>query len=161
MKMNFSLQGDFQGLQISENVELPEEDRLKAIANLEAWSQPLDKNNTIGLLSELRLTTNSKKLSQDDVIIQTKVYAKKLQKYPASVVAHVLETQPDVSKWWPEWADLKERLDVYTRKNQAALNALREYKKPEALPKPKQEKDLKRVDELMKAFHAKMSDELE
>jgi len=132
LKTIFASDGSFQSIAITPMAKLPEADRQKAIQALEAWAQPLPEDNILVLISELRLTTTAKKLPYDDLIAQTLIYADKLKKYPAAVVFHVLKTQPDIDKWWPEWAVLKERIGIYSRKNNAALDALRNYADPVA-----------------------------
>lgn len=125
---------DVVGVEIKKGSSLDPLEKQRAIESLELWVQPLGVVTTIDLLTELRLTTTSKKLSPQDLEAQVKIYARKLNSYPAEIVKYVLETQPNMSRWFPEWLDLKTRLDLYSKKNRSALDALKNYK-PETTEK--------------------------
>lgn len=85
---------------------------------------PMTPSECFGLLGEMKLTTASRPEQGNDLEALLKVYQRKMQNYPRDVVRHVLTTQPDVSKWWPTWRELKERLDVRTVRRLAMLTAL-------------------------------------
>jgi hypothetical protein len=53
------------------------------------------------------------------------LYGKKLAEYPADIVRKVLTTQPNILMWWPSWAELKERLDIFAARRQRLLDAVK------------------------------------
>ena len=53
---------------------------------------------------------------------QLQLYARKLSAYPADIVRKVLSTQDTISKWWPAWADLQDRLEVYMKERRVLAN---------------------------------------
>ncbi len=136
-------------VEIKPECNLTDEARQRAIKNIQAWHQPMNPVSIIDLVTEMRLKTSSKKMSQDDLIAQAKLYARDLMPFPASVVEHVLKTQPNISEWWPEWKPLLVRIESYCRKNKLTLEALKNYKKPSLENKSPEEKDFKRIDEIM------------
>ena len=98
--------------------------RLQAADLVRLSLTPMTPNECFGLLGELKLTTASRPDQGDDLEALLKVYQRKLQEYPADVVRAVLTTQADLSKWWPTWAELKERLDTRTNRRRVMLTAL-------------------------------------
>lgn len=66
-------------------------------------------------LLELKVLTASRTEQTDDIKLTVELYRRRLEKYPADVVRHVLQTQPSRSRWWPAWAELEERLEPLSR----------------------------------------------
>ena len=75
-------------------------------------------------LAKLRYLTKVRNESTEDIRLTLLFYAEELTKYPADVVRHVLDTQKNISPWWPAWSELKERLDRYTSKRRRLHEAL-------------------------------------
>ena len=69
----------------------------------------------IKLLTKLRLKVTTPNLSREDLELQIACYVEELQKWPADIVKHVLETQAQQSKFWPAWQELHERLEWRAR----------------------------------------------
>jgi len=88
---------------------------------------PEDKITTA--LAELRVLTKAKAEDQHDLKFLLRVYADRLGEWPADVVAHVLRTQPSVSRWWPAWEELQDRLELYARKRRTRLKALEDVRR--------------------------------
>lgn len=143
-------------VEIKAGSTLTDEARQRAIHNLEVWHEPLNPVSIVDLISEMRLKTSSKKYSQEDLITQAKIYARDLMEYPASVVDHVLKTQPNVDRWWPDWNPLLLRIESYCRKNKLTLKALREYE-PTAKEAKKERVSPDAVDKIMQDLREKMA----
>ncbi len=89
----------------------------QALRELESWAQPADWDRIVALLGELRLLTRGKNLTDDDVVAQMGVYAKRLLPYPGHLVEKVLGEWPDregQGMWWPTWSELKASLEEPT-----------------------------------------------
>lgn len=106
----------------------PCEDREAVISSLsraEGVCVRMSGADVLQRLAALKALTVPRNATADDVAFQAKLYARLLSDYPADVVRYVLETQPGVSKWWPAWAELKERLDLYAGHRTLLRDALR------------------------------------
>lgn len=105
--------------------DLPESDRATAMSILEAACQPMRKREIVAGLGRVKAMTVSR--AEDDVstAVRFEIYVEELAKWPADVVRHVLESQPRMSKFWPAWAELEERLELYAGKRMRALELLR------------------------------------
>jgi len=139
--------------------DLPDVEVARAIAKLESWMAPMARNQIMAGLAQLKLMTSERKQNQNDLEAQMNLYAMKLMDWPGDVVGFVLRSQGDVSKWWPDWKELLDRLEYYSRKNRMALSALRDYQagknQPCTAPKAKQI-DHAQISEVMKDTLAKM-----
>jgi hypothetical protein len=91
---------------------------------------PMTPSECLGLLGEMKLSTICRPEQGHDLEAQLALYARKLQEYPADVVRKVLTTQPNQSKWWPAWAELKERLDVFSERRRKLQRAMMTWKSP-------------------------------
>lgn len=100
----------------------------QAISTAEKSLMPASASECIGLLGELKLLTVPRTEATENLEAQLMLYAKKLQDYPADVVRRVLTTQPNISKWWPAWSELKERLDLLSFRRRRLLEALKSGK---------------------------------
>jgi hypothetical protein len=87
----------------------------------------------VGLLGEIKLMTAARPEQAQDLEVQLMLYARKLAEYPADVVRKVLTTQAEHCRWWPTWAELKERLDPLNPRRGAIQDALM---KPQPAPTP-------------------------
>ena len=104
---------------------LTAETRRAALAILDAAMTPAPPDQVKRLLGELKLLTVPKSGDMvEEIKAQILIYARKLADYPADAVLTVLRTQPDQSKFWPAWAELKERLDARTWRRRDARKAL-------------------------------------
>lgn len=78
----------------------------------------------LDLLTELKALTRPSQGTTADLEAQMVAYLKRLMDYPADVTRYVLTTQPDFSPWWPAWAELKDRLEMFTVRRRMMLEAL-------------------------------------
>ena len=84
--------------------------------------KPMKPSECLGLLGELKLLTVARPDQGFDMAAQLQLYARKLSAYPADIVRKVLTTQDTISKWWPAWADLQDRLEVYMKERRVLAN---------------------------------------
>lgn len=68
------------------------------------------------MLTKLKVMTTTRAEDVDDIKLVVGVYLEALSEYPADVVRHVLTTHAKMSKWWPSWQELAERLDLHTER---------------------------------------------
>lgn len=101
------------------------EQRENALIEVAKSLSPMRQTDCIGMLGELKLLTACRPEQQHDLEIQLTLYARMLQEFPADVVRHVLKTQPKISKWWPTWQELNDRLELHTAKRKALMRALK------------------------------------
>ena len=97
--------------------------------------QPMPRSDMLKSLAVLRAMTAKRPETDDDQELQFNAYARALAEYPADVTRYVLETQPGLSKWWPAWAELAERLDRLSNRRKRMLDAL---ERPAAIRAPRQ-----------------------
>lgn len=91
----------------------------------------------VGLLGEIKLMTAARPEQAQDLEAQLMLYARKLAEYPADVVRKVLTTQAEHCRWWPTWAELKERLDPLNPRRGAIQDALmKPQPAPSTTPRP-------------------------
>lgn len=116
---------DVVSWQLAEIPEPSEGERTSALSILEAACQPMRKREIVAGLGRLKAMTVSR--AEDDVstAVRFEIYVEELAKWPADVVRHVLESQPRMSKFWPAWMELEERLELYAGKRKRALELLR------------------------------------
>ena len=95
-----------------------------AKAQLEQALAPASNAEVIKSLVILKSLTIRRKEADDDQEIQLRAYASQLSEWPADVVAHVLKTQAGISKWWPSWAELQDRLEFHAGRRKRLLKAL-------------------------------------
>ena len=98
----------------------------KALEVYERACRPAPEDTLVKELGGLRLMTKSAQAPDDDVRLSLQAYARKIQQYPGDVALHVLRTQPDMGVFWPAWAELKDRLDLYAGKRLRQRDALRQ-----------------------------------
>lgn len=111
---------------------MSETKRASALALAESSLKPMSASECIDLLVEMKLLTKARPEQARDQEAQLLLYGKKLAEYPADIVRKVLTTQPNILMWWPSWAELKERLDLFAARRQRLLDALK--KPPQANP---------------------------
>lgn len=107
---------------------LTPETQSRAISMAEQSLKPMTPSECIGLLGEMKLLTVPRTEATESLEAQLMLYSRKLQDYPADVVRRVLTTQPNISKWWPAWSELKERLDLFTFRRRKLIEALKSGK---------------------------------
>lgn len=104
--------------------ELTKHDVEKSLEVLDAACKPLPQDQMILELGKLNTLTKQKNQNGEDIKFQMAVYGEKLSEYPADVVRKVLGTQASMSMWWPAWAELQERLELYGAKRMKMREAL-------------------------------------
>lgn len=104
--------------------DLPEADRLKALQMVDHSLTPITGAECQKALAKLRYMTKVRNESTEDIRLTLMFYAEELAKFPGDVVRYVLDTQKNISPWWPAWSELKERLDLYTAKRRRLRDAL-------------------------------------
>jgi hypothetical protein len=92
---------------------------------LERSLMPLNGEECLNLLKELKVLTRPTPGTTDDLELQLVAYLKRLMDYPGDVVRHVLTTHPKFSPWWPAWQDLHERLELHTYRRRKMLEGLK------------------------------------
>ena len=98
----------------------------KALVAYESACLPAPDQTISTELASLKALTKSAKAETDDIKLQLGVYARQLRAYPGDVVVHVLRTHANMETFWPSWAELKERLDLYANKRLKKRQQLRE-----------------------------------
>lgn len=104
---------------------MSETKRASALALAESSLKPMSASECIDLLVELKLLTKARPEQARDQEAQLLLYGKKLAEYPADIVRRVLTTQPNILMWWPSWAELKERLDLFSARRRRLLDGLK------------------------------------
>ena len=97
----------------------------EALMAYERACLPAPDDRIVQELTKLRMKTAAKATDTETLELQQAVYAEELAEYPADVVLYVLRTQPKISKWWPAWGELAERLDLYAKDRMKRRDALR------------------------------------
>jgi hypothetical protein len=91
------------------------------------------------LLAKLKAVTRTRAEDAMGLEVTMETYVENLASYPEDITRHVLTTHADGSPWWPTWAELRERLEVYARPRRALRAALDAKPLPPApLPRPKE-----------------------
>jgi hypothetical protein len=98
----------------------------KALNAYERANLPAPEAHVYPELAALKAKTKAAQTGDEDLEFQMRIYARELQAYPGDVVMHVLRTQAGHGTFWPSWAELKERLDLYASKRRRRLAQLRE-----------------------------------
>lgn len=88
-------------------------DLAAAIALVEEACAPPADDRVLKMLGAVRAMTVARAGDTDNLKLVLRLYADEIKAYPADVVEYVLATQAGISKWWPTWHELKERLDLY------------------------------------------------
>ena len=114
--------GELMTIEMTEPV--PQQDRLKALQIVDKSLTPITSAECQKALAKLRLMTKVRAESTEDIRLTLTFYAEELRRYPGDVVRKVLSTQANMSPWWPAWSELKDRLDLYTRKRKKLHEAL-------------------------------------
>ncbi|MDJ0945886.1 MAG: hypothetical protein QNJ30_20660 [Kiloniellales bacterium] len=86
---------------------------------------PMAEHKIMLLLGRVRVMTQGRLTDAQDLVAQSKFYARELRKWPADVVEYVLRTQPSASKWWPAWQELEEQLALHGKRRLLLRDALR------------------------------------
>jgi len=82
-----------------------------ALDTVKLAQTPAPEKALIGWLAELSVQVAYRAQTEFNGELTLRVYARNLADYPADVVRDTLREWPGVSKWWPTWHELKERLD--------------------------------------------------
>ncbi len=105
-------------------IEAPRGDLAASLALVDGALRPAPKTVIQSELARLRVMTKSRNENQADLTMTAAAYADALAEYPADVVADALRNWAACEKWWPAWAELKDRLDRGVRKRRALRAAL-------------------------------------
>ena len=97
----------------------------RALLSYERATVPAPEDRLYQGLTLLKVKTKSAQSRTDDIRFQMQVYGRELQQYPGDVALHVIQTQGDMETFWPSWAELRERLELYSRRRHERLHALR------------------------------------
>jgi len=97
----------------------------QALVAYERACLPMPDQWTNEELAKLKARTVSRQQDQEELSLMLRVYADDLAEWPADVVKEVLRTQPKVSKFWPTWYELEERLKLKAWKRLKKRDALR------------------------------------
>lgn len=118
----------FLGYDLVAGQPLTDEDRRQLLVSIAAHERALQAAPNAVVVAELAaldVLTTRRNLEHDDLKLRQQVYARKLADYPGDVVLHVLQTQASLSKWWPAWEELEDRLASLTHRRKSRLEALR------------------------------------
>jgi hypothetical protein len=119
--------GEVVGYELKGYVSEPE--RMHALDMVAHSLSPMSMSEAQKLLGKLRILTKVRAESVDDIRATFAIYAQELAEFPADVVRKVLTTQHKISKWWPAWAELEDRLRFYARTRHNLHNALKQRSK--------------------------------
>ncbi|MEQ8654399.1 MAG: hypothetical protein RIC87_18170 [Kiloniellales bacterium] len=116
---------EFKGFEIE---RLPSAQHLAAIREAierhRFAMRPAPHDQLLPGLARLRVMTKARIDDDEEGTLRAAAYIEELQRWPADVALHVLVTQPRLDKWWPAWAELEERLELYARMRVKRLEAL-------------------------------------
>jgi hypothetical protein len=98
----------------------------RALKAYESACLPAPEKTVYAELAALKTKTKSAQADDDDLRFQMQIYAREFQKYPADVALHVIRTHANMETFWPSWAELKERLDLYAKRRLDRLKQIRE-----------------------------------
>ncbi len=96
----------------------------QAIASHEYAMRPAPSEPLKKALARLRVMTKTRSDEEGEGALRAAAYLEELQHWPGDVAMHVLNSQPRIDKWWPAWAELEERLELYARERKKRLQAL-------------------------------------
>ncbi len=86
--------------------------------------RPAPRDQLMPGLVRLRVMTKTRADDEGEGKLRAAAYIEELQRWPADVALHVLATHARIDKWWPAWAELEERLEIFARKRSRRLEAL-------------------------------------
>lgn len=104
--------------------ELGQDDITAALVVLDASCEQLPRQEIVMELGKLNALTKQKNQGSEDIKFQMAAYGERLAEYPADVVRKVLGSQAGMSMWWPAWAELEERLELYGAQRMKMREAL-------------------------------------
>lgn len=150
---------DGEGYAIAGSVDQEALDR--AEKSVLAWmSERSSEREILDDLGALKFLTNSRQMAQQDIQAQIHIYARKLSDWPAEAVRRVLRSQPSISKWWPTWQELEERLKLECEKPKAALSAIEDARRGKVyrrgLTQEERERIERRIEERREAHFQEM-----
>lgn len=104
-------------------------DTLDSIEMLDRWMRPAGHNEVVIELGKLRALVTTRKEDADSLSVIIGAFAEQIEqnRYPIDVVRQARKDSADLCKFWPAWADFKERCDELFLKRKAFYNALRRY----------------------------------
>jgi hypothetical protein len=113
---------EFRGYQLMR--PLSEEERAQCRVVLDLANASAEPIEILKLLTRLKHMTISAAQDEQDIAAQMVCYAEELSKYPADIVRHVLQTQPNQSKFWPAWSEISSRIVTLDRERRLKRKAL-------------------------------------
>ena len=79
------------------------------------------------ILARLKVLTRERNLSQEDMVAQIAIFSEELSQYPLDVVRDACRAWARTEKWFPSWAELRERCEERVMKRRAILLGLKRY----------------------------------
>ncbi len=101
----------------------------EARETVEGAMAPMERDELVKCLGQLRALTAAKNTGETDLKLVLSAFASRLTRWPADVVREVLESQSSISKWWPAWAEVEERLVELAAPREALLATLQPRKR--------------------------------
>lgn len=113
----------------------PEGDVEAAVAIVIEALQPCPRELALAELTRLRSLTISRAGSDADLKLALAAYTEECAVYPADAVVAVCRSWANTERWWPSWAELRERLERIVAPRRKLSEALRTgYREPETSP---------------------------
>ena len=94
-----------------------------AILVLQTANDPCGVDNALKAVTALRLRTNSKPESTNDIAAMVTLYAGDMAEYPLDVVESACRDLARSSRWFPAWSDLYEAMEWRLRRRRLMLKA--------------------------------------
>jgi len=107
------------------------------------------------LLAKLKAVTRTRSEDAMSLEVTMETYVENLVNYPEDITRHVLTTHADGSPWWPTWAELRDRLEIYAKPRRALRAALEAKPLPPATPTPPRREKPLSVAEILSKHHTK------
>lgn len=92
---------------------------------LVAVTAPADKTQTAKALAKLSVMVAMRTPDQADLTMEA--YVEEARAYPPDVIAHVCREWAAAEKWWPSWAELRERLEAAMENRRAFAEEMAEW----------------------------------
>lgn len=98
----------------------------EAIGILEQAMAPAPKEIVVKELTELALLTKAAADDDETHQMRAAAYIQRVQRYPTDAVIHVCQAWADHNKFFPAWAELREKLESRIETRRLMLSALRQ-----------------------------------
>lgn len=101
------------------------EDAAAALVIAERACVPAPQRAIVAELARLRLLVTVRAEQEKSLEALAIAFAEEMAEYPPDIVRGVIREWGRREKWWPSWAELKERLDRAFKKRRALRDSLR------------------------------------